>query len=65
MLALIPPALRWPLAFTVSMTAASIGAAVAGTRMALRASTPLIRKPFLALLAIFIARMAWDTLGRV
>jgi len=42
---------------------ANISGAVVGTRMALRGGTPLIRKLFLALVVVLIARMAWDTLG--
>ncbi|MNN49942.1 hypothetical protein D3C81_1645040 [compost metagenome] len=51
------------LAIAVPMAMANISGAVVGTRMALRGGTPLIRKLFLALVVVLIARMAWDTLG--
>ncbi len=53
------------LAIAVPMAAANITGAVVGTRMALRGGTPLIRKLFLALVVVLIARMAWDTLSAV
>ncbi|MNN28866.1 hypothetical protein D3C81_1424490 [compost metagenome] len=53
------------LAIAVPMAVANISGAVVGTRMALRGGTPLIRKLFLALVVVLIARMAWDTLGSV
>jgi uncharacterized membrane protein YfcA len=51
------------LVFAVPMAVANIAGSVAGTRMALRGGTPLIRRLFLALVVVLIARMAWDTFG--
>lgn len=51
------------LAFAVPMAVANIAGSVAGTRMALRGGTPLIRRLFLVLVVVLIARMAWDTFG--
>jgi len=49
------------LAFAVPMAAANVAGSVTGTRLALRGGTPLIRKLFLLLVVVLIARMAWDT----
>jgi len=51
------------LVFAVPMAVANIAGSVAGMRMALRGGTPLIRRLFLALVVVLIARMAWDTFG--
>src|SRR5690606_5336357 len=51
------------LVFAVPMAVANIAGSVAGTRMALRGGTPLIRRLFLALVVVLIARMGWDTFG--
>ncbi|WP_305806559.1 TSUP family transporter [Stenotrophomonas sp. YIM B06876] len=51
------------LAIAMPMAAANISGAVVGTRLALRGGTPFIRKLFVALVVVLIARMAWDTFG--
>lgn len=51
------------LLFALPMAAANIGGAVAGTRLALHGGTPVIRKLFVGLVVVLIARMAWDTFG--
>lgn len=51
------------LVFAVPMAAANIAGSVTGTRLALRGGTPLIRKLFVAMVVVLIARMAWDTFG--
>ncbi len=48
------------LAVAVPMAATNIIGAVAGTRLALRGGTPLIRKLFVLLVVILIGKMAWD-----
>lgn len=47
--------------FAVPMALANIAGSVAGTRLALRGGTPLIRRLFVALVVVLIARMGWDT----
>ncbi len=49
------------MAVAVPMAAVNVLGAVVGTRLALRGGTPLIRKLFVALVVVLIARMAWDT----
>lgn len=49
------------LAFAVPMAAANILGAVIGTRLALRGGAPVIRKLFVALVVVLIAKMGWDT----
>ena len=49
------------LAFAVPMAVANVGGAFAGTRLALRGGTPVIRKLFVLLVVVLIAKMAWDT----
>lgn len=44
----------------VPMAAANILGALAGTRLALRGGTPLIRRLFVVLVVVLIARMGWD-----
>jgi len=46
------------------MAAANIAGAVAGTRLALRGGTPLIRQLFLVLVlvVVLIGKMGWDLL---
>ncbi len=51
------------LLFAVPMAAANIGGAVTGTQLALRGGTPVIRKLFVLLVLVLIARMARDTFG--
>ena len=51
------------LACAVPMAAANVAGSMAGTRLALRGGTPLIRKLFLALVLVLVARMAWDTVA--
>ncbi len=51
------------LMFAVPMAMANVTGAVVGTRMALRGGTPLIRKLFVGLVVVLIARMGWDTLA--
>lgn len=48
------------LALAIPMAAANVSGALVGTRMALRGGTPVIRKLFVALVVVLIARMAWD-----
>lgn len=50
------------LAIGLPMAAANVAGAVAGTRMALRGGTPLIRKLFLVLVIVLIGKMGWDLL---
>lgn len=50
------------LAIGIPMAAANVAGAVAGTRMALRGGTPLIRKLFLVLVIVLIGKMGWDLL---
>ncbi|KAB7766692.1 sulfite exporter TauE/SafE family protein [Xanthomonas maliensis] len=50
----------WSLA--MPMAAANIAGAVAGTRLALRGGTPLIRQLFLVLVVVLIGKMGWDLL---
>jgi len=47
--------------FALPMAAANIIGSVVGTRMALRGGTPFIRKLFVGLVVVLIARMGWDT----
>ena len=49
------------LAFAVPMAVANVGGAFAGTRLALRGGTPVIRRLFVLLVVVLIAKMAWDT----
>ena len=49
------------LLFAVPMAVANIVGSVVGTRLALRGGTPFIRKLFVGLVVVLIARMAWDT----
>ena len=49
------------LLFALPMAAASIIGSVVGTRLALKGGTPFIRKLFVGLVVVLIARMAWDT----
>ena len=49
--------------FAIPMAAANVLGAVTGTRLALRGGTPLIRKLFVLLVVVLIAKMAWDTFG--
>nr|WP_328796955.1 TSUP family transporter [Luteimonas deserti] len=51
------------LAFAVPMAVANVAGAYAGTRLALRGGTPLIRRLFLVLVVVLIARMGWDTVA--
>lgn len=51
------------LAFAVPMAVANIAGALAGTRIALRGGTPVIRKLFLVLVVVLIAKMGWDTVA--
>lgn len=51
------------LAFAMPMAAANILGAVFGTRLALRGGTPVIRKLFLVLVIVLIAKMGWDTIA--
>lgn len=46
----------------IPMALANILGALTGTRLALRGGTPLIRKLFVVLVVVLIARMAWDLL---
>ena len=62
-LAFFVPSSNVLLVFAVPMAVANIAGSVAGTRMALRGGTPLIRRLFLALVVVLIARMGWDTFG--
>lgn len=48
-------------AFAIPMALANVAGAVAGTRLALHGGTPVIRKLFIALVLVLIARMSWDT----
>nr|WP_219630943.1 TSUP family transporter [Stenotrophomonas maltophilia] len=48
--------------FALPMAAANIIGSVVGTRLALKGGTPFIRKLFVGLVVVLIARMAWDTL---
>jgi uncharacterized membrane protein YfcA len=50
------------LAVAVPMAVANIAGAVAGTRLALRGGTPLIRQLFLVLVVVLIGKMGWDLL---
>lgn len=50
------------LAVGVPMAAANVAGAVAGTRLALRGGTPLIRQLFLVLVVVLIGKMGWDLL---
>lgn len=50
------------LAIGIPMAVANVAGAVAGTRMALRGGTPLIRKLFLVLVIVLIGKMGWDLL---
>jgi len=47
--------------FALPMAAANIIGSVVGTRLALKGGTPFIRKLFVGLVVVLIARMAWDT----
>jgi len=47
--------------FALPMAVANIIGSVVGTRMALRGGTPFIRKLFVGLVVVLIARMGWDT----
>jgi uncharacterized membrane protein YfcA len=49
------------MAAALPMAAANIAGAFTGTRLALRGGTPLIRKLFLVLVVVLIAKMGWDT----
>ncbi|HBK47332.1 MAG TPA: hypothetical protein DDZ67_13050 [Xanthomonadaceae bacterium] len=49
------------MAVAVPMAAANIAGAFTGTRLALHGGTPLIRRLFLALVVVLIAKMGWDT----
>ncbi|WP_434031940.1 sulfite exporter TauE/SafE family protein [[Pseudomonas] boreopolis] len=49
------------LAAALPMAAANIAGAVTGTRLALHGGTPLIRRLFLVLVVVLIAKMGWDT----
>jgi len=49
------------LLFAVPMAVANIVGSVVGTRLALRGGTPFIRKLFVVLVVVLIARMGWDT----
>jgi uncharacterized membrane protein YfcA len=51
------------LAFAVPMAVANVAGAFAGTRLALRGGTPVIRKLFVTLVVVLIAKMGWDTLA--
>lgn len=50
------------LAIGVPTAAANVAGAVAGTRLALRGGTPLIRQLFLVLVVVLIGKMGWDLL---
>ena len=49
--------------FALPMAAANIIGSVVGTRLALRGGTPFIRKLFVGLVVVLIARMGWETFG--
>lgn len=49
------------LAVAIPMAMANIGGSFTGTRLALSGGTPLIRKLFVALVIVLIAKMGWDT----
>jgi len=61
-LAFFVPSGKILFAAAVPMAAANVAGALTGTRLALRGGTPLIRRLFLALVVVLIARMGWDTL---
>lgn len=60
-LAFFVPSGKVLLALAVPMAAANIVGAFTGTRLALHGGTPLIRKLFLVLVVVLIAKMGWDT----
>ena len=45
------------------MAVANVGGAFAGTRLALRGGTPVIRTLFVLLVVVLIAKMGWDTVA--
>ena len=47
-------------AFALPMAAANVGGAVVGTRLALRGGTAFIRRLFVLLVLVLIAKMTWD-----
>jgi hypothetical protein len=49
--------------FALPMATANIIGSVVGTRLALKGGTPFIRKLFVGLVVVLIARMGWDTFG--
>lgn len=49
-------------AVAVPMAVANVAGSLAGSWLALRGGTPLIRRLFLVLVVVLIARMAWDSL---
>lgn len=51
------------LALAVPMAVANVAGALTGTRLALRGGTALIRRLFLVLVVVLIAKMSWDTLA--
>jgi uncharacterized protein len=60
-LAFFVPTGKVLMAVALPMAAANIVGAVTGTRLALHGGTPLIRKLFLVLVVVLIAKMGWDT----
>ena len=50
-------------AIAVPMALANVAGSVTGSWLALRGGTPLIRRLFLTLVVILIARMAWDSVA--
>ena len=61
-LAFFVPSGKILFAAAVPMAAANVAGALTGTRLALRGGTPLIRRLFLVLVVVLIARMGWDIL---
>lgn len=47
--------------FAIPMAAANIVGAVVGSRIAMKGGTALIRKLFIAIVVVLIAKLAWDT----
>ncbi|HEY9103741.1 sulfite exporter TauE/SafE family protein [Chitinimonas sp.] len=47
--------------FAIPMAVANIAGAVCGARLAMKGGTGLIRKLFIALVTVLIAKLAWDT----
>jgi hypothetical protein len=47
--------------FAIPMAAANIGGAVVGSRLAMKGGTAFIRKLFIIIVVVLIAKLAWDT----